>query len=162
MQVSTSQPGAPPNPPNGLFPAKVDAKGRLPVPADFQTYLTGLHAKTLFVTSLDRTTARIYTIPVWMETKRRLLGATGPTKKAAQDVLFMANLMGEDMEIDPSGRLLLPTNLRRQLGLENAQVWMDAADGYLNVYPKGYFDTRVESVTENYDEKLEAVQDLLG
>ena len=159
--LTPPQPGPPPDPPNGLFSAKVDAKGRLAVPSEFQEYLTKLHAKRLFVTSLDRTTARIYTMPVWMETKRRLLATTGPTKKAAKDVLFMANLMGEDMEIDSTGRLLLPTNLRRDLGMENAQVWLDAADGYLNVYNQTYFAARKESVAENYEDKLEAVSDLL-
>ena len=41
-------------PPNGMYPARVDDKGRLKLPVGFQEYISGLPEKKLFVTSLDR------------------------------------------------------------------------------------------------------------
>lgn len=157
-----AQPVPPVDPPNGLHSAKTDDKGRLKLPGVFLAYLAALQVKELFVTTVDKTTAKLYTKPVWNESKKRLLAVTGENRQAARDVLFQANLMGEDSEIDPQGRVLLPTNMRRLLKLEGSTVWLDAGEGVLNVYSQEMFQARVESVNENYEEKLASVVDLLS
>lgn len=147
------------NSPRGLWPTKVDDKGRMKVPAEFIWYLAGLQAKQLFVTSLDRTTAKVYTISAW-NTNVSLLQSAGDKKSWGKDLLFLANELGEDTELDGQGRILLPTNLRRLLGLENSQVWLEAYDGVINVYSQAVFEARQKAAMENLAEKLEYMENL--
>ena len=52
-------------PPDGMYPARMDDRGRVKLPAAFQEYLNSLDDKKLFVTSLDRRIAQIYPIRAW-------------------------------------------------------------------------------------------------
>ena len=61
---------AKPEPPDGMYPARMDDRGRVKLPAAFKEYLDSLDDKKLFVTSLDRRIARIYPIQLWRETKK--------------------------------------------------------------------------------------------
>ena len=51
--------------PRGRFPGKLDDKGRLKLPADFQKFFNGLAETKLFLTSLDRSIAQLYPIAEW-------------------------------------------------------------------------------------------------
>ncbi len=48
--------------PRGMYPGRLDDKGRLKLAAPFQRYYENLEEKTLFVTSLDRRTTALYTL----------------------------------------------------------------------------------------------------
>ncbi len=66
MDPEDAQPPiSPVAPPNGRYSGKLDDKGRLKFPVQFQTYLGSLDEKGLFVTSIDRTTVQIYPIATW-------------------------------------------------------------------------------------------------
>ncbi len=146
------------NPPRGLFPTKVDEKGRMKVPSEIAAYLTTLQAQQVFVTSLDRTTAKVYTHGAW---NRNVALLTSGDKVAwGKDILFLANEMGQDAEIDGQGRILLPTTLRRLLGLESSQVWLEAYDGVINVYSQSVFEERQKRAMENLAEKLAYMENL--
>jgi MraZ protein len=54
-------------PPLGMYPARVDEKGRLKLPADFQQYFADLGERKFFITSLVRRIAQIYPISVWRQ-----------------------------------------------------------------------------------------------
>lgn len=57
----------PTEPPRGTYPARLDDRGRLKLPASFQQYFSALPEQKLFVTSLDRRIAEIYPIAAWRE-----------------------------------------------------------------------------------------------
>ncbi|MBI4910302.1 MAG: hypothetical protein HY820_42185 [Acidobacteria bacterium] len=122
------------------------------VPSEIASYLTTLQAQQVFVTSLDRNTARVYTIPAW---NRNVAILTAGDKVAwGKDILFLANEMGQDAEIDGQSRILLPSNLRRLLKLESSQVWLEAYDGVINVYSQAEFEKRQTKAMENLADKL--------
>ncbi|HUQ94323.1 MAG TPA: hypothetical protein VM120_21765 [Bryobacteraceae bacterium] len=148
------------DPPRGFWPAKVDDKGRLKVPTNFITYLTALQANKLFITSLDETTAKVYTIPTWTENVRILQHASGDNRQWAKDVLFQADYLGADAELDSGGRLLLPTELRRLLGFENSQVYLQAQDGLINIFNQQVFEEKRKKAKENLQTKVEYVEGL--
>ena len=52
-------------PPHSIAQARVDDKGRLKLPAEFLEYLKKLGVNMVFVTTLDKKTARIYPISLW-------------------------------------------------------------------------------------------------
>ena len=57
-------------PPRGMYPCRLDEKGRLKLPAEFQHFLNVLPEKKLFVTSLDRRIAQIYPMTAWRENEK--------------------------------------------------------------------------------------------
>lgn len=144
-------------PPRGIYPARVDEKGRLKLPAVFQQYLTDLGEKRVFVTSLDVRIARIYPISVWKENEILFDTAT-EDPEAAEDVKFIANDLGADSEIDGQGRVLVPQELRRMLTLENQPVWIECQKGRMNVYGKEVYEDRKRRAYENAADKLRALE----
>jgi len=144
-------------PPRGIYPARVDEKGRLKLPAVFQQYLTDLGEKRVFVTSLDVRIARIYPISVWKENEILFDTAT-EDPEAAEDVKFIANDLGADSEIDGQGRVLVPQELRQTLSLENQPVWIECQKGRMNVYGKEVYEDRKRRAYENAADKLRALE----
>ncbi|MBV6431888.1 MAG: Transcriptional regulator MraZ [Bryobacteraceae bacterium] len=149
------------DPPLGLHPAKVDEKGRLKLPVQFASYLTALQATKVFVTCLDLTlklpTLKVYTLPVWMANKDLMTNRAGAV---GEQVLLCANLYGDLSEMDSAGRLLLPTTLRRRLGIENAQVWMEAHDGVFLVYSQQVLEEKCREAEEDLAAKIAYLREL--
>jgi len=133
--VETAQPipTTPVAPPRGFYPGRVDEKGRLKLPVKFQEYLAGVEDKSFFVTSFGDGVARIYPESVWKDNEK-LFHTTTVAPQAAQRLAFLANALGADCEIDAQGRMLLPPELRRKLGLENQPVQLLAYRGRIDVY----------------------------
>jgi MraZ protein len=148
---------APVEPPRGTYQARVDEKGRLKLPAVFQQYLTDLGETKVFVTSLDVRIARIYPISVWKENEI-LFEAASDDPEAVEDVAFIANDLGADSDIDSQGRVLVPTELRRMLGIENQPVWLDCYKGRINVYGKDVYEQRKARALTNSGDKLKALE----
>ena len=57
-------------PPRGMYPGKLDDRGRVKLPTTFQQYFAAMDEKTLFVTSLDRRIAQIYPISLWRNNEK--------------------------------------------------------------------------------------------
>jgi MraZ protein len=110
-----------PEPLLGIYPGRLDDRGRLKLPANFLQYFSALGETRLFVTSLDRRIARLYTIPAWRETEKWLVNFRDDTQ-AADNIAFNAADLGALADIDSQGRVLFSTDLRRALGIENQPV----------------------------------------
>lgn len=119
-------------PPNGRYPARVDDKGRLKLPVGFQQFFAGLSEKKLFCTSLDRRIGQIYPIATWRENKK-FLNEYREDPKAAARISFNAQDLGADSEMDNQGRVLLPPEMRRELGIENQTVHLIAFKGRIEI-----------------------------
>src|SRR5258708_19793925 len=95
----------PVEPPRGMYSCRLDDKGRLKLPAEFQHFLNLLPEKKLFVTSLDRRIAQIYPMPAWRENEK-FFEAYRDNPQVAQDVAFNANDLAPAPALDPPCRLL--------------------------------------------------------
>ena len=51
----------------GNYPATVDGKGRLKIPASFKAYLDENYGADFYVTSLRGESVRVYPLPKWRE-----------------------------------------------------------------------------------------------
>lgn len=145
-------------PPRGIFPARVDEKGRLKLPTVFQAYFEGLGEKTVFITTLDTKLARIYPISVWKENEKFLAGAADGDLDAAEEISFIAMDFGADSDVDSQGRVLVPQELRRQLGIENQPVWLEMYRGRVNVYSKELYDEKKRVAMENLAGKVKGLE----
>ena len=94
----------------GNYPAKVDEKGRLKIPAAFLESLKEYGAE-FYVTSENGDYVRIYPMKVWREIEERLarLSSHNRTK---QKFLTRTNYYGQVVEMDRQGRVLIPPVLR--------------------------------------------------
>ena len=144
-------------PPLGIFQAKCDEKGRLKLPVEFVTFLKALDVEKVFITTVDMKLARIYPKKAW-ESNQNLFENAGDDAEIAQDVAFIANLYGANSEIDPSGRVLVPTDLRRKLELESQTVWLDYYNGRINVFGKKVYEERMQRAMVNLGDKVKALE----
>ena len=118
--------------PLGFHEAKLDDKGRIKLPTDFQQFFAAMGVSQLFVTTLDCLIASIYTIPAWRETEAFLENSGEPEK--ADLALFNGNYYGAKSDVDTQGRLLVSAKLRRQLGIENQTVQLKAYGKRVDIF----------------------------
>jgi MraZ protein len=145
-------------PPRGIFAARVDEKGRLKLPADLREYLLAFGDRTVFITSLDLVTARIYTNEIW-EFNQNLLNGCKDDMETADDVVFGANDIGGDSGIDDQGRVLIPQELRQTLAMEGQPVWLECSPGVVSIYNKGVYEARKKRAEEGRAEKVRRLRE---
>lgn len=157
MEDPDSQVTLPVEPPNGMYPARVDEKGRLKLPVAFQHFFAGLPEKKLFVTSLDRRIGHIYPLSVWRQNKK-LFDSFRENPRAARRVAFNANDLGADAEVDNQGRILLPVELRNELGIQDRPVRICAYKGRVEIYSEAIYEERKKEASESPVDDLELLE----
>lgn len=144
--------------PDGAYPARLDDRGRIKMPVEFQRYLANLREKKLFVTTFDKRTVRIYPIEVWRYNRSLLTTAT-ENREAAEDLLFLAYHWGATTEMDNQGRILIHEELRRGLRLENQPVRLVPWRWRIDVYAEAGYEERVRKADEGAPDKLRTMED---
>jgi MraZ protein len=143
--------------PRGTLSGRVDEKGRLKLPAAIAQYFGALGEQKVFITTLNTSTALIYPISVWRETEN-MLEEPGEDADLRADVAFVANHYGEDSEIDGQGRVLIPTTLRRELGLEKDDVHLVCYRHRVEVFGSKVYGQRLEAAKTDLSSKLKALE----
>lgn len=138
----------------------MDEKGRLKLPVNFKEFLESLEDRGLFVTTTDKRIAKLYPILLWKENLKRLAEFALEKPALSKSMSITARHFGQDAEIDSSGRVMMPTNLRRLLGIEGQEVWMDATpEGCINIYSKAEYEAQLRSAEAVLEEaNLEAAR----
>jgi len=134
--------------PRGMYPGRLDEKGRLKVPATLQKYFESLPEKKLFVTSMDRRTAAIYPISVWRTTEE-FFDRYHEDPQAAEDIFFAATQLGSEVEMDGQGRILFNSELRRVVKLEGTELHLYAYRGHIEVLTDAIYQEREQSSAVN-------------
>lgn len=125
----------------GNQPAKIDDKGRLKVPNAFRALIDEQHGREVFVTSLTGESVRVYPMPVWMGIEQKLaqMPSTHPSRLKFLD---RVNFYGQVTEIDPQGRISIPTRLRAS-ALMTGEVDVLGQVNYLEVWNHERLETRL-------------------
>lgn len=139
--------------PTWLISASVDRKGRLKFPSLALQFWRSQGNPRLFITSLDRKVGRIYPAADWWR-KAAALSAPGPVSGKANGLMFNAVDLGEEADIDGEGRVLLPSNMRRELGLEDSQVWLYLKRGRIDVLSSSVYEARKREAMVNIEANL--------
>ena len=103
--------------PRGFHAGKVDATGRIKLPAPFTKYLAKMENMDLFMTEY-RGKARIFTNGSW----RKLVALLDDAPDQQDVFTALAESIGGDIELDPQGRITIPQKLRAELKLEDQPV----------------------------------------
>jgi MraZ protein len=144
--------------PRGMYPSRLDDKGRVKMPATFQQFFAALREKKLFVTSLDRRIAQIYPISVWRQNEK-FFDSYREDPRLARSVAFNAADLGAEQEMDGQGRILFSLELRTALKIENAPVRLFAYRGRIEVLSEQIYEERKRealAMTAEEVSKLEA------
>lgn len=140
-----------------MYPCRLDEKGRLKLPAEFQHFLNLLPEKKLFVTSLDRRIARIYPISVWRENEK-FFEDFRENPQASSDVAFNAADLGADVDMDSQGRVLFNTTLRNELDLQNQELHLFAYRGHIRVLSEALYQERRQRASKAASENLDLLE----
>jgi MraZ protein len=135
-------------PPDGMYPSRMDDRGRVKLPVAFKEYLEKFADKRLFVTSLDRRIAQVYPIVLWKQTKK-FLENFAEDPEAAENLAFNAADLGAEAEMDAQARVLFSPELRRELGLEDQPVHVYAFGGHIEVLSQPVYEERKRAATVN-------------
>lgn len=116
----------------GNYPARVDEKGRLKIPAAFLEVVRENYGGEFFVTSLNGEFVRIYPLEEWNRIEERLarVASTNRTKKK---FLNRVNYYGQLAKLDKQGRVLIPSLLREVAGMRG-EVDVLGSLTYLDVW----------------------------
>jgi MraZ protein len=119
----------------GTYGHRIDAKGRLPVPAVFRRILAQSGSGTVVVTLLDQCLA-VYPAHEWSRVESSL-AALPPFSKPVKALSRLLSSRAVDCPLDVQGRILLPSALRAaaKLGreavvagvLNRFEIWEPAA-----------------------------------
>ena len=140
--AETSQSDAQLTYPRSISAASIDDKGRLKLPAEFTEYLRAIGVGKVFITTMDLQLARVYPISVWEENEKRAEEEIDDPE-GVERLMFRAKNFGGNDDIDGSGRILIPMELRKQLGLEKQQVRVEVArNGVVSVMSNKVYEER--------------------
>ena len=120
----------------GNYPATVDEKGRVKIPADFLEELRK-SGKKFYVTSSTGDRARVYPMKVWEEIEKKLAKLSSHNK-AKQKFLTRTNYYGQVVEVDGQGRILIPPVLRESAQMKG-EVDVQGQLTYLEVWNHAQF-----------------------
>lgn len=127
------------------------------MPAAFQQFLSALPEKKLFVTSLDRHIAQIYPMDVWRQNEK-FFATYHDNPKLAKRIAFNANDLGAEAEMDSQGRITLPSELRRELGMEDQTVRLYAYKGRIEILTEKIYEERKREAIEASADDVETLE----
>jgi MraZ protein len=120
----------------GANPLSLDSKGRLSIPTRHRdSLLSESEGKMICTVDLHQPCLLLYPLVEWeeIEYKLRQLSSMNPQERRVQRVL-LGN--AHDVDMDKSGRILLPTALRQHAGLDKPimlvgqlnkfEIWSDS------------------------------------
>ena len=137
----------PSRPPLGIYASRCDEKGRLRLPKEFEEYMRSLPVKEFFVTSLDGgNLGRIYDIDTWYHNEKILEDFEDP--EVAEAIAYSAHYYGAVSTIDGQARVLVPPDLRRKLGIENAPVKVRFFNGGIDIFSEAKHEERLAKANE--------------
>lgn len=138
-----------PRNPRGFHSARVDAAGRLKLPAKYQEYLKALIDKTLFATMYEGM-ARIYSNGSF----ERNLELLADQPALLETMAKFGDMFGADVDLDPQGRITIPQTLRKLLGLEDQSVYLRFDGDVISIYSEEQYKAEQARLLAEIEESL--------
>ncbi|RPI47328.1 MAG: division/cell wall cluster transcriptional repressor MraZ [Acidobacteria bacterium] len=126
----------------GSAAARVEDKGRLKIPTVFRGVIQDQHGPDVFVTSLTGECVRIYPMPVWLETERKLQQIPS-SHPARMKFLDRVNYFGVAGELDSQGRIVIPPTLRESASM-HGDVRVFGRIDYIEVWNEERFVQKLQ------------------
>jgi MraZ protein len=130
----------------GRYEHTIDAKGRTSLPARYRDVLTTLGERRIVVTSALDPCLVTYTMPEWTSFEEKL-SKLPQFDRAVQKLKRIYVSGAVDVEVDPSGRILIPPTLRDYASLKKDVVWAGAGK-YAELWDKKSWGTHFETTDD--------------
>jgi DNA-binding transcriptional regulator/RsmH inhibitor MraZ len=127
--------------PLGMYTVQMDDKGRVKLPVDFQTFFGSFPDKKMYVTSLDGITGQIYPISIWRR-NQKFFARSRENTKAVERVMFNAQDLGSEAEMDSSGRITVCPAMRDELKLAGQQLRLVVVKGRVEILSEQVYQAR--------------------
>ncbi len=126
----------------GNFPTKIDAQGRIKIPAAYRRIFEEKYGAELYVTSTTGQYALIYPLSEWEQIESKLLE---PPKMLPEKIKFQRNTSyyGQMVSMDKQGRVLIPPRLRKRAEITNGVAVMGSLT-YLQLWNRKRFESLLE------------------
>ncbi|MBI4482476.1 MAG: division/cell wall cluster transcriptional repressor MraZ [Acidobacteria bacterium] len=139
----------------GNQPAKIDAKGRIKIPASFRKYVADKYGNDLYITSLTGDSVLIYPLPEWIGVTQKL-EAPPRLLPEKQKYLRITNYYGQLGTMDAQGRVVIQPHLRERAQMNGEVVAVMGHLTYLEVWNNEKFSQLLHAhpFTDEDAEKL--------
>jgi MraZ protein len=139
----------------GTYECKVDAKGRLMLPASLKKQLGSLEEGFVLKRSVFQPCLELYSMKEWQLVMQRLNKLNRFVKKNNDFIrLFTAGV--KMIEIDATGRLLISKDLVGFAKIEK-EVVLSSAINIVEIWDKDLYENAIESATGDFAELAEEV-----
>ena len=101
----------------GSFVLRVDDRGRVKIPSQYLSILTGQYGKDLYITSLNGDNVLIYPLKVWEDIEQSIEKIKIKPPEI-QEYISRTSYWGNESEVDSRGRVLIPPELRKTSQLD--------------------------------------------
>lgn len=128
----------------GRYQHTIDPKGRLSVPAKYRDILALYESKTLIVVPNEHSALEIHPVEEW----ERLEAQINEKSRFDPEIRKLGRLYisrAKDVELDGSGRVLLPPDSRRDGGLVKDVTLVGVGRGYFEVWDRARFEEYVRT-----------------
>ena len=118
------------------FVNRIDAKGRVSIPAKFREILDAQGARTIWCRASTSGAAIVAGGPEWIAKQQALVDQHDPSSELYED--FAHSLLGDTVELtlDSEGRVGLPEGLARHAQLDEAAAFVGLGDYFELWEPK--------------------------
>lgn len=139
--------------PIGQYQCKLDAKGRLMLPADFKEQLGDLAGEGFVLRpGLFSKCLELYTMSDWVQTQDKLR-SLNQFVRSNVELVRKYNAGAKMVKVDGSGRLQIPKNLIDSGGLQK-EVVLTSLTVKMELWDKASYEEEINRMDEDAFEKL--------
>jgi len=145
----------------GVYECNVDAKGRLLLPAAFKKQLQAILEKGFVVKrSVFQKCLELYSMEEWNSLVKDV-NKLNRFKKKNVDFIRMFNAGVKPVELDSSGRILLPKDLMTFAGISK-NIVMSAAVNMIEIWDKDKYEQTINDPNIDFGALAEEVMGSMG
>lgn len=139
----------------GEYSHNLDAKGRLIIPSKFREEL---HTSFILTRGLDGCLT-IYSLEQWEKIFVEI-NKLPNTKQATRQYVRVLTSNASECILDNQGRILIPSNLSKAVGIDKECVIVGAND-HVEIWDKETWEKYFTEANKNFEEVAENLSDLL-
>ena len=139
----------------GEYSHNLDAKGRLIIPSKFREEL---HASFILTRGYDGCLT-IYSVSQWEKIFEEI-NKLPDTKKDVRKYVRALMSSASECTLDNQGRILVPSNLSKSVGIEKECVIV-GANNHIEIWDKSTWINYLEDANKNFEDVAENLSDLL-
>ncbi len=143
----------------GTYECKADAKGRLMLPASYKKQLADVLSKGFVLKrSVFQPCLELYPRNEW-DILMQKMNKLNRFKKKNNDFIRRFTAGVKEIEVDASGRILIPKDLTTFAGIEK-QLVLSSAINIIEIWDKKHYELAIEEATDDFADLAEEVMGL--